>query len=914
MKPFDYDGAIKEGYSNQEIAGELAKRHNFQLEAARKEGYSDEEIIEHLMGRQSPGGVFRIPASPTTGPMNRIGKAIGDVWQPPIGPSEETLKPFVKGPLGPINKAILKGGGQLADAALRVGETVLRGGSAAAGEVARALGASPTSAKKITRDINALSEVAGISGGVVSPSFAPRRLRPRAEEIVTETAGKDIPSPVRGVDELKIPEAKPLPEFEPGKGLKELKDLGVQEGFTTPKLESRVTHEIAGAAKEMLENSGFVRDPNMRISDQIFDLLSTDRLRPEVYKEVLKKHNIDDAQFAQMFRDNIGDAARQMAYLSHVDRRLKMLSKGESGVIDELTGEPVGTSMRDVLRRMDNARRGLLVSQLATTMRNNSVSVGRIGLDAMNRALDNALNSVANVGRGEKIPLQPLDALSLFAKTFRPKQAKQITNEVLSRYPKAFDDLFMRYSSDVVRMGGDKFSKAEKAIDILNFFNRTTEFFWRRAMFSASLERQANRAGKNLTDIIANNKISEMPREWIDKAVYEALEFTFAEKPRSGSAGDLFVQLVNKAPLLATGPIPFPRFMVQALKFQYDYSPLGATTLLRKQHREAMAKGDFGKATKAMLGTAMLYGAYQFRNSSYAGERWYEGKLPDGRTIDARSYFPATPYLMAADIIKRVQDGTWNSRDFTKDVIQAVSGSQFRAGTGVYAIDKLFEDLAGAETDKGWRILKNWVGGVGSSFLVPFNMLRDVTAQIDKDERILRDVSDEPFLGQFKRKIPYGVSDKPETELATREGPYVGQDPLVRQLTGMSIRPLKNPAEQAFDRLGLKTKDIAPSTGDPEADRVFRKYLGPLVEQSVIPIVTAPFFKSLKPWEQKVVLRGVLKEVRQNATKDAIAENPKAFARAKVSRLPLDMRMLIDDKLRQQGRPSIKQLLEKVTP
>lgn len=45
---FDVEGARKEGYSDADIAGYLAKQRKFDLAGARKEGYSDADVIAHL--------------------------------------------------------------------------------------------------------------------------------------------------------------------------------------------------------------------------------------------------------------------------------------------------------------------------------------------------------------------------------------------------------------------------------------------------------------------------------------------------------------------------------------------------------------------------------------------------------------------------------------------------------------------------------------------------------------------------------------------------------------------------------------------------------------------------------------------------------------------------------------------------
>ena len=46
---FDYEGAIKEGYTDADIAGHLASKSGFNLDGALKEGYSHGDIVQHLI-------------------------------------------------------------------------------------------------------------------------------------------------------------------------------------------------------------------------------------------------------------------------------------------------------------------------------------------------------------------------------------------------------------------------------------------------------------------------------------------------------------------------------------------------------------------------------------------------------------------------------------------------------------------------------------------------------------------------------------------------------------------------------------------------------------------------------------------------------------------------------------------------
>ena len=117
--------------------------------------------------------------------LEHITRAAGSAFDEPLGPSEQTIEPFVKGPQGPIttlNRALLQGGGAALDLAGRVGDAAIRGGAAAAAETQKAIEEEFPSAKKflgehgmtpgnLERDVYGLGQAAQIVPGM-EPSAA----------------------------------------------------------------------------------------------------------------------------------------------------------------------------------------------------------------------------------------------------------------------------------------------------------------------------------------------------------------------------------------------------------------------------------------------------------------------------------------------------------------------------------------------------------------------------------------------------------------------------------------------------------------------------------------------------------------------------------------------------------------------
>jgi hypothetical protein len=60
---------------------------------------------------------------------------------------------------------------------------------------------------------------------------------------------------------------------------------------------------------------------------------------------------------------------------------------------------------------------------------------------------------------------------------------------------------------------------------------------------------------------------------------------------------------------------------------------------------------------------------------------------------------------------------------------------------------------------------------------------------------------------------------------------------MLRRLTGVSISALQNAADRELDRFGVTRPEILPGQGDPKADRLVAKYMGPLVKKVVVPFI-----------------------------------------------------------------------------
>ncbi|MGH3631993.1 MAG: hypothetical protein ACRDRL_31705, partial [Sciscionella sp.] len=87
--------------------------------------------------------------------------------------------------------------------------------------------------------------------------------------------------------------------------------------LTEPRLTQPLHQKTVAAAETLLTQGKVTRDPSMLLSDQIADLLSTDRLDVPTIKATLDAHGLTLEQFSSdLFRTNIRKAAQDMQTLS----------------------------------------------------------------------------------------------------------------------------------------------------------------------------------------------------------------------------------------------------------------------------------------------------------------------------------------------------------------------------------------------------------------------------------------------------------------------------------------------------------------------------------------------------------------------------------------------------------------------
>lgn len=654
-------------------------------------------------------------------------------------------------------------------------------------------------------------------------------------------------------------------------------------GFENP-LEGTLKYgpekEMAQAGTESMIEKGIERDPKKLMSEQLAEEFLAD---PTKYKDIANKYGMTVEEFAKTLKEQASTWGRKLGELGLEAQKLGRENPEIAELIGKMARLNKGITAWDIIRSkwkmLDQIRRGLLVTQLSTSVRNFETQMQRVSLDVFEKGLDAGLQKIM----GKEITTSPMDGVEQLVDVLRRDESKELTKTVLEHFPKEYDRLYGSYMADLET--GKVGNAVARGVDILNTVNRFQEFLVRNGVFRATLEQGLERKGMNLTEIIDKNQIGAIPEKFIADSVQNALEKTFAAAPKKGGVGDVLVKFVNNFPG-ASFIMPFPRFFVNSTKFVFEYNPTGFLKLLSKPEREAIANGDMHVLSRATLGTIMLGMAYLFRDSEYAGEKWYEIQVGD-KVIDTRPFNPFASYLFMADVTRKLLRGE-EGKLTSKDIMLGIFSSNMRAGMGLYAMDQVINGVYGwlsrtGEAAKWTDLIKSSFGEVAGGLLTPFNQVKEFLGGFS--DYIVREKRTDPFWGPIKEKLPWLESTLPELYTPTKEGPVIRELPIVRQLTGLATRT-KTVFEKELDRLGFEYAEIFHSTGNPEADNLIKKYMGQFSTAVMEPFVSSKEFKELGDGQKGYIISEMLGALRQAGKGAAEAENPNLFIKLFFEHVP----------------------------
>ena len=273
-----------------------------------------------------------------------------------------------------------------------------------------------------------------------------------------------------------------------------------------------------------------------------------------------------------------------------------------------------------------------------------------------------------------------------------------------------------------------------------------------------------------------------------------------------------------------------------------------------------------------------------------------------------RPFFPAAPFLFFGDWINRVKRGekTTGDRSFVTEAIQALSGTQFRAGFGVYALDKAYKDITEAESyEAAGKIAANLASNIISTYSIPLTVGQDLynTFLAPDDARLVRDTRTSDILTLMVTKslarVPgnfaieealsdaYGFKRAEVYESATREEPLRRVVPLTRQTYGILLQERKNFFEKELARLKMSKRIIESRTSVPEADLLLNTMYGEYITNFVVPQMQTEKYKNLPDEMKRLAIRDLVDNYKDEV-KNAVIENAKLSAPERFGYNPME--------------------------
>jgi len=735
-------------------------------------------------------------------------------------------------------------------------------------------------------------------------------------------------------------------EFMKQEGAKVLDQISPAAALVEPAIRRDLSQRAIRVALNVIEN-----DPTYKVKAgqktstaiaEVFSAMDQGLIDDTLLEQAIRKEGLSPEQFAQANRVTVTQAAQIMQQYSTASKALNRLRQIDPDVakqVDALYGKPDEYTstlgyLGGAFNRLERESKALIVSGIGTTVRN--IMGSGIGL-TFNSAASVIEGSLMTIGKtlspeakgarfstlktsiGDTIE----NAFGTWGYLRKNDLASEVTDELLKHNPSI--------RSNILSAMQETDTDLSKVARMANALNVAQDAFFRKAIFANSVEKKLKGVGLDMYQLIADGKV--IPADILKEAADDTLKATFSytpKIPKSGintfeagaeKLGNYFV----KAAEIPGGSlfVTFPRFMTNAIAFQYRYSPLGgisgAEDILRGS--KMLANGDETGASlirkgqentaKGIVGTAALLSAIDYRENNQDVE-WNMWKRGDGTTVDLRGIFPLGPLLAMADVSVKHKRGLSAK---TGDAFESVIGMKMPAGTQNQFMDQLISALSSERDVEKWADKMGKVAGdFGARFVSPF-IVKDIFNLVDlireggsvaRDPNVLK--SEKPVdrileaaSNRVQSKLPVLKEDLPETIPRVRQGPIYKEGEFFNNLVGIRITPQKTPEETELVYLGIEAyKLFGQPSGDKEYDRAYVEEANPLVIASIQRAMLSPRYQALPEIEQKKAIENVVKDIlpvaRQLTDAKFMNEDLNRVYKMKFNKLPEDTRKIINNR------------------
>lgn len=735
-------------------------------------------------------------------------------------------------------------------------------------------------------------------------------------------------------------------EFMKQEGAKVLDQISPAAALVEPAIRRDLSQRAIRVAMNVIEN-----DPTYKVKAgqktstaiaEVFSAMDQGLIDDTLLEQAIRKEGLSPEQFAQANRVTVTQAAQIMQQYSTASKTLNRLRQIDPDVakqVDALYGKPDEYTsalgyLGGAFNRVERESKALIVSGIGTTVRNIMGSGIGLTFNSAASVLEGALMTVGKTlspeAKGARFSTLKTsigdsieNAFGAWGYLAKNGLASEVTDELLKHNPSI--------RSNILSAMQESDTDLSKFARVVNSLNVAQDAFFRKAIFANAVEKKLKGVGLDMYQLIADGKV--IPADILKEAADDTLKATFSYTPKipkggvktfEGGAeaiGNYFV----KAAEVPGGSlfVTFPRFMTNAIAFQYRYSPLGgiagAEDILRGS--KMLANGDEGGAglirkgqentAKGIVGTAALLAAIDYRENNQDVE-WGMWKRDDGSTVDVRGVFPLGPLLAMADVAVKHNRGLPAK---TGDAFEAIIGMKMPSGTQNQFMDQLISALSSERDVEKWADKMGKVAGdFGARFVSPF-IVKDIFNMVDlvreggsvaRDPNVITaekpaDRVLEAAKNRIQAKLPVLKEELPEAVPRVRQGPVYKEGEFFNNLVGIRVTPEKTPEETELVYLGIDPyKLFGQSSGDKEYDREYVTQANPLVIAAINRAMMSPRYQALPEIEQKQAIENVVKNIlpvaRQLTDAKFMNEDLVRIYKMKFNKLPEDTRKIINSR------------------
>jgi hypothetical protein len=849
-------------------------------------------------------------------------------------------------------------GATAADAAVNVGSVVAENKKQQ--EVAKVMGTAPEELSALSLGAAALFSAVGYGGAKAGMKLADGKTGAEALQDIINSKARSPANPNAPMTSIEKLLADPVSknmdslaeEFMNLQGARVLDDINPATPLTDSKIAVDMSKRAVRVALHVITTDPtFQLKPSQSTSHAIAEVFSNlDKVDDVVLENAIRREGLSPEQFAQANKLTVTEAAQimqQYSVASKIMNRLTEIDPEAKKLVDSLFNQPdeITSAMGrvgQVIRGAERESKAWIVSGLDTTMRNvigtgqaitfnSAASLVEGALYTMGRTLDNAAKGqrIATMKQGLSDTMK--DAFGIYGYLSKQGLSSEVTDKLLEHNPAIRNNILSATQENSTQ-------EISKVAQVFNTLNVAQDAFFRKALFAASVDKSMRRAGLDMYDAIANGKA--IPASILKNAADETLKATFAYQPKAvkgmtfEAGAETAANLFIKAAELPGGSLfaTFPRFMANAVAFQYRYSVFGAASgaqdMLQgaalksagKEGGDALIRKGQENLAKGIVGTASLAAAYDYRMNNQDTD-WFNMKNADGTTVDTRSLSVLAPQLAIADFLVKRKQGL---EPDTAGMLEAIAGMKLPAGTQATFLNQMSAAISSEkEADKMEIAIGKVLGDFTARFTQPFvvktawqflDMFREQGA-VQRDPNVLKsegaytvpgtDISMgnivEAGATRVQGKIPILKESLPEAVPRLREGPVYKEGEFFYGLIGVRNNPEKTAQEKEITRLGIDPyKLYGPSSGDKVYDRAFVKTANPFVIDTIGRALSDPRYATLPLLEQQQAMYKMVGEAVATSRKIADAqfkgEDLNRVYKMQWNKLPAPQRSIINER------------------